>query len=179
MFQKNQKVENIIDAPAYWISPESEIFSLSNNQTHIGMICKKPSDFKLHSQFIYKKYCDNNELKGSEGVTSEEIIKLLIRKGWIRIRYFDQTKQFMIHLDLTNLVAKTNIKPFLQHIKNKKNISEIIIITPDNEKLFSLNSFKKDNLFKEFKDLDIQIFNESDGFYYHELKEKLEKQNCK
>ena len=163
----------IPEADAYWVSPDGKIYNIKNTQTHIKYVCVNTRLFKLHSDSIRDIYNSFGEKKGTEGKTSEVIIKKLISDGWIRIRKFEEAELFFIHCDLRNDKVKENIKPFIDYIKSGKfNGYKVWFLNKeDNEKTFSMDSFKKSLLFEELKkiQLEFKIFSESDGFYYYDL----------
>ena len=175
--QVNENKTTIPDAEAYWISPDGKIFDLKYDQTHIEFICKKPSLFKIHSQYIKKIYSDYIEVYKTEGQASVVIIKILIRKGWIRIRYFDDENIFFIHYDLNNKIASENIKPFIKYIKSDKfkNYKIILLNIGDSAKKYRMDSVERSEIFKEFEGIILGIFNDSEGFYYFDFKEKIQK----
>ena len=178
----NENEEKIIPkASAYWINPQGQIFKLTDKETHAKFICKNPSKFGLHSKSIKQMYYDNKESFGNEGITSETIIRILIDKGWIRIRYRDNI--FFIHLNPKYYNTKRNLKPFLDYIKSEEEFINcyIMILGPKNDLLYNvdkhnINDIEQNVLYEVFKGFKFKIFNESDGFYYEDLEEKLEKQ---
>lgn len=72
---------------AYWIDHRGKILNIGSG-THIEQITRHPQKFGISKeaiQSIYKKY---NEPMNSEGKAREDIIKQVIRKGFIRIRLY-------------------------------------------------------------------------------------------
>ena len=92
---------NIEDASAYWISPEGGILSKFN--VHIEVVCDNPGDFGLTRKYMKGVYREYNEPWRLEGLARDEIMKLLYRRGWVRIRYVTSQDLFQVELQsLTN-----------------------------------------------------------------------------
>ena len=70
---------------AYWVSPSGDKFSVTS--THIEEVIKNPATFGLTSEYIREVYKKYGETLGLEGNARDEIIKNLINKKWMRIRY--------------------------------------------------------------------------------------------
>ena len=105
---QERNLSTIDDTPAYWISPEGEI--LSKVSTHIRAVCDKPSAFGLTKEYVLQVFADYSEPIGSEGNARAKIIKDLILKGWIRIRYTPRNDIYTIEL---NSLSNSN-KGFLR-----------------------------------------------------------------
>jgi len=85
---------------AYWISPVGKIFSVHG--LHINEVFNNPPAFGLTDKelkLVYKKY---NEPLEIEGKARNEIIKNLIIKGWVRIRYNVKNDYYSVELDKLN-----------------------------------------------------------------------------
>lgn len=94
--------ERSVSTVAFWISPQGEI--TSSQQSHIDIIIKYPEKFGFTFDKIKEIYARFNEPVGHEGKAREEIIKLVLRKKFIRIRKYP--KKFwsvnIFHLSLLN-----------------------------------------------------------------------------
>jgi hypothetical protein len=84
---------------AYWISPSGSIIPV--DAMHISTIIEYPKKFNMTKKQIEDIYADHNESIGIEGHAREEIMTMLLNKGWIRLRYNSrqdmwvaQTKEF-------------------------------------------------------------------------------------
>jgi len=73
---------------AYFISPRGELIDTKAGSKHINMIISYPDKFGLTKQFIEDTYEKYNEKMGTEGKARNEIIVLLIKQGWTRIRRY-------------------------------------------------------------------------------------------
>ena len=70
--------------PGFFISPEGEVTLLET--THIRTITKNPELFGLSRSYIESKYMKHSEKTTIEGNAREEILRRVLRNGWIRLR---------------------------------------------------------------------------------------------
>lgn len=71
---------------AYFISPDGEI--IRSRIKHIVTVLENPEKFGLNNDvidFIYRMF---GEKKGQEGKAREEILTMLFKNGWIRLRRY-------------------------------------------------------------------------------------------
>ena len=87
-------------ASAYWISPEGKIKKVKT--THVKEIVNNPEEFGLTVDYIKEVYKRHNEGIGSEGVSRDEIVKVLVLNGWTRIRYNYSGDYFSIDVGKLN-----------------------------------------------------------------------------
>lgn len=93
---------------AFFISPYGDIIQLSSDR-HIEEIWQNPKKFGLTLDEIEKIFKKHDERRGSEGKAREEIIRILIQKGWARIRYVRPTDSYMIQINSLDNRQKENI----------------------------------------------------------------------
>jgi hypothetical protein len=84
-------------ANAYWISSQGKIVEITS--THIAKIIANPEAFGLTEDEVRAMYDEENEKLGQEGIAREKIIKSLISKGWIRIRYYRKNGFWTININ--------------------------------------------------------------------------------
>lgn len=75
---------------AYWISPKGEIIKVAgiSGTTHIDTVINNPDEFGVTIDEIKDVYEKYGEPFRSEGKAREEIIKNVVKKGWIRVRKY-------------------------------------------------------------------------------------------
>jgi len=78
---------------AYWVSPVGEMLSVKS--THIEAVVKNPEMFGITRTYIKEVYKKYRETVGLEGKARDEIVEVLIDKGWMRIRY-DKSQDYYI-----------------------------------------------------------------------------------
>jgi len=71
---------------AYWIK-EDQIIDVSQSR-HILEVIKDPKYFGLTTKYIKGIYQKHHEILGSEQNAREELIKLISKSGWIRVRKY-------------------------------------------------------------------------------------------
>ena len=123
---------------AYWISPDGEIFIV--HTTHIDMIFDKPELFGLNLKFIQSVYNIYNEQYRHEGKAREEILIMLFRQGWIRVRRYLKPYRWTININTIDEKTSDNLKNFA-HILTDKGHSvhdEILLDSKDKVKLCTL-----------------------------------------
>lgn len=81
---------------AYWISPEGEILQIDTS--HIDMVFDKPEFFGLSLKLIQSIYDIYNEAYRSEGDARGEILLMLFRNGWIRVRRYLRPYRWSINV---------------------------------------------------------------------------------
>ena len=99
----DRQIPVIKDAPAYWIGPNGMILPVY--EYHITEICRCPEAFGFYKKFIEEVYKKYNEIWGEEGITREELMKILYDHGWVRIRYYSTYKNYF-RVDLGILTDK-------------------------------------------------------------------------
>lgn len=77
---------NTIQGEGFWLSPYGEAVRAA--PTHIYVVDNHPEKFGLSREEIDKWYAKYGEARGTEGKAREEILRELIRRGWVRIRYY-------------------------------------------------------------------------------------------
>jgi hypothetical protein len=75
-------------AKGYFIH-NREIFQL-DGYTHIKDVCSEPERFGLKREEVKDGYEQFSELYGQEGYASSMIMLKLFRRGWIRVRKYQQ-----------------------------------------------------------------------------------------
>lgn len=86
-FKEYSQLKEIIGTVAMWISPRGEILA-KQNTNHIAMVIENPQKFGLTKEYVEEKYKEYGEPLGVEGKAREEIIRELVKNGWIRIRRY-------------------------------------------------------------------------------------------
>lgn len=71
---------------AYWIK-EDQIIDVSQSR-HILEVIKNPKHFGLTTKYIKVIYQKHHEILGSEQNAREELIKMVSKSGWIRVRKY-------------------------------------------------------------------------------------------
>ena len=71
---------------AYWISPKGEIIDVKTK--HISSVIDNPKKFGFDRDFIDYIHDFYGEKIGTEGKAREQIMKVLFKDGWIRIRQY-------------------------------------------------------------------------------------------
>jgi hypothetical protein len=71
---------------AYWLGPNGEERTL-HFQSHIGDVIAHPDAFAVAPEWIAEVYRRHHEPLGVEGLARQEIVRVLLRRGWIRVRW--------------------------------------------------------------------------------------------
>ena len=72
---------------AYWINPYGQIIDIGAGK-HINQVTDAPEKFGVTREYLEAKFKEYGEPWGSEGKAREEIIKEIMKKGFIRIRLY-------------------------------------------------------------------------------------------
>ncbi len=70
--------------PGFFISPKGEIIPVDTS--HIRTVIKNPEVFGLLRDYIESKYTKLGERTGLEGKARDEILRRVLRNGWMRLR---------------------------------------------------------------------------------------------
>ncbi len=70
--------------PAFFISPKGEIIPIET--THIRTVRQDPELFGLSRPWIESTHKKHTEKSGLEGNAREEILRKVLKNGWIRLR---------------------------------------------------------------------------------------------
>lgn len=69
-----------------WLAPDGNYIKVESN--HVSDIINNPSKFGVTDDFVTQLYDKHNERFGVEGNAREELIKLVLQRGWVRIRNY-------------------------------------------------------------------------------------------
>jgi hypothetical protein len=72
------------DAVAYWIDPDGNTTAVETR--HINAIIADPARFGLTDKYVRRIYRKHREILGVEGNAREEIMTVVMKRGWIRCR---------------------------------------------------------------------------------------------
>jgi hypothetical protein len=95
----------------YWAFG-SKVFDVTSS-SHINFIINNPDKFNLTEEEIQSIFDKYGEKLNLEGKAREELIKLVSKMGWMRIRHYSRPKDYWsIQVDSTKL-RRTEIKNFI------------------------------------------------------------------
>ena len=69
-----------------WLAPTGEYIKVDTN--HIADVIANPEKFGVTFEFIKQLYDKHDERMGVEGNAREELIRLVLQRGWVRIRNY-------------------------------------------------------------------------------------------
>lgn len=141
------------NSTCFWISPSGRLISSYN--THIGVVIKEPKTFGLTIDKIKDVYDKYNERMGIEGNARLDIIKNLVLKGWMRIRYYERQGRWTINVARLTKHAKDYIQNFAKNVidahVDKYSIVYIDTITSSPKRQYTMADLAKDILYLENK----------------------------
>lgn len=74
-----------LSGAGFWISPHRKYFLIS---THIESVCSAPRKFGIDEKSLRQLFEAHNEPYGSEAEARIEVVRALVRHGWIRVRHY-------------------------------------------------------------------------------------------
>ena len=116
--------ENIMESMTepseyFFISPGGKAVP-GHETVHIRTILRYPKSFGLTMKDIDKVYAKYKEDKEHEGKARNEIFLELMKKGWVRVRYYARNDMILFQIfKMTNSI-KENIWSFLEQTKAGK-----------------------------------------------------------
>jgi hypothetical protein len=142
-------VPHILPSDAYWISPSGEIKLIKT--THIDDVINNPKSFGYSSSQIEDIYNKHNEYLGVEGKAREEIIKDLLKKGWVRIRYHKRNDSWSVNALKLSKRVKDYLFQWAENMLEKgySKFSEVILDLINSRKKYNLKQLSNDILFNE------------------------------
>ena len=72
----------------WWLSPAGELIEVKA-QNHGSDITQDPEKFGITKEDVDSAYERSGEKRGQEGLAREELIKKVMARGWLRVRYDD------------------------------------------------------------------------------------------
>ena len=115
-------------AMAYWISPTGKI--IDAEISHINYVFKNPEKFNLTRKYIEKVYKKTNEPIGWDGFAKDNLVREILKLGWIRARYYDKGG-WTIQAQNLNKKTKDNIWDFVEMLFSKNKIGRYTDIKID------------------------------------------------
>ena len=160
--------ESIPKTPAYWISPSGKVSALFGNEKHIEKIIDDPKSYGLDIEEIKAIYNTEGENLGDEGKAREKIILALIKKGWIRIRYYSRDDHYSVNIfKLTKKVKDYIQKWSAAMVENNQKYSQVVLDFPSSKISYSMYDLASDILFTEqrnIKQISLKVVQKFDEF---------------
>jgi len=116
-------------ADAYWISPAGQILPVK--LTHIREVLDAPEAYSFSIEELHAYYKKYKEPIGFEGKARQEIMTILIGRGWVRLRYIRKESRWSIECSVLRKRVKENIWAWaVGHLQaNKQSRYDIVRIT--------------------------------------------------
>lgn len=146
----------------YWISPRGKIFKDSNT-THIRQVVANPKVFGVDKDWIESIYKKHNEPIGTEGDAREEILMVLFKKGYIRVRLYIN-KFWSITLYGFDRKAKKSLSAWAEEAKKDKSAGKFMdvkILDLKSDRMideYTVNDISHDEHLYENEELSDQEF---------------------
>jgi hypothetical protein len=121
----NRKVLNKVENYIFWYLSDEEVYRL--NGLHIHFVIDNPGIFGLKREYIDAVYDSFNEPVGTEGKARIEILKRVLKGGWVRARFNGSLGKCFIEVD-DKKERKETIEMFLRYLQNT-----VKLIRPDDK----------------------------------------------
>ena len=96
----------------FWLSPQGELIGTSS--VHITDIIQNPRKFGVTTDWIESKYDEYGERMGTEGSAREDIIRHVVKRGWIRVRRYTRPDYWSTTVYMLNRSTKENIESWVK-----------------------------------------------------------------
>lgn len=106
-------IKESVSTYAFWISPKGK--TVGGLGSHISMVIKAPEKFGVTREWIDSKYNEYNETIGVEGKAREEIIREILKEGFIRIRKY-KNNEWVINVHKISKRNKERITKWAEKI---------------------------------------------------------------
>lgn len=101
---------------AYFISPSGEILSVPRH--HIVRIYDNPELFGTTRKRLDTLYEQFDESPPCEGQARNEIVLKVLKKGWVRVRYYSESDTFNCQVYKLTEKVKKNVEKFRKLVKS-------------------------------------------------------------
>jgi hypothetical protein len=114
-------VEGVIPPPAeaYFISPDGKAIP-ARDSVHINTILKFPEQFGITMDHIKKLHRQYKEDLNTEGKARNEIFLDILKKSWVRVRYYPRNQLIIFQIARMTDKVKENIWSFLEQTRSGK-----------------------------------------------------------
>lgn len=82
---KHKQERKRIGTVAFWAKGDEVI---ENDEAHVRVVMENPEKFGLSKEEIEELYATYGEKYGVEGKARNEVIKMVARNGWVRVRHY-------------------------------------------------------------------------------------------
>lgn len=132
-------IRESVSTYAFWISPKGKI--TGGLESHIAMVIKAPEKFGITREYIDKKYKEYGEQIGVEGKAREEIIREILKEGFIRIRKY-RNDEWVINVHRISKRNKERITKWAEKI-TEKGIDGVKASRMDQARITDMGSYNK------------------------------------
>ena len=115
---------NILRNEACWISPTGTLVEVKI--THIRTVIDNPEIFDYNLREIRQLYFKNREPLGFEGKARDKLMKDLILKGWVRIRWKPKKYQYTVQM-IRNEKVSENLNKWLESFDEEPDIEVLFL----------------------------------------------------
>ena len=122
---QSRKLPETWETTAYWVIDSGWELKIidTTGMTHISYVIRNPETFGLTTAQIQNIYADWGEKVGLEGKAREEIIKLVSKRGWMRVRhYVGRNDYWSLQVDNSQKRWRT-IKGFVHYMITNKQMN--------------------------------------------------------
>jgi len=154
-----------------WIDPNGKLLDFGT--THINAIISNPLKFGISRKQIEAEYAKHNERMGVEGKARETIVKDVVRKGFIRIRF--QRNYVSATVYDFGRKAKTVLKKWAELVSNDRSVDKyqpVKVYSVNDNKMheFTIQDLMKgDHLFESEDEIELEVLDRVDEFGYNTL----------
>jgi len=139
------------NSTAFFISPYGKLVE-TGARKHINMVIDYPEKFGLTKEYINDIYQKYGEKMGIEGKARNDILTLLIKQGWIRIRLYPN-KFWTVNVPRMNRKVKDYLHDWASKMIDKFSADKFmpvrIMDTAKYNKQMTIIDISKDKLFNE------------------------------
>lgn len=114
----------------FWASPAGELHvAKAGSANHIQHVLEDPSLFGFSQSLVLAVYAKYEEPVGSEGRARDEILALVLRDGWVRIRSWQEGARKRWYFEVSNIEhQRTNLKRAIEAVLYHMDKRDRIII---------------------------------------------------
>ena len=170
-YEKIMETASAMSSEYYFISPGGKAIP-GREGIHINTILKYPGKFGLTDAGIDKVFKKHKETRDTEGYARNEIFLELLKKGWVRVRYYPRNGLILFQIQRMGRKTRENIWSFLEQTLSKKikfpreyisNV-DIRIINTDGDILFfgEIDEVMKklyESTYKKVKNMLVEAYN--------------------
>ena len=136
---------------AYWINWDAQMLEIPAIK-HITAVVEQPEKFGLTKGYIEKKYAEYDEPVGLEGRARDDIIRIIVGMGFIRVRLYRTHWSVTVHE--INAITEAALGGWADVAKDNKQAGKYMDVKILELATNAIHDYTVEGIYNEFYDAD-------------------------